>query len=503
MRILALVTIVISIVLTGCRDPEEAAMNQLQEQGYGFLISDFHQAATDGDEVAVAEFLAAGMKADVEAADGTTAFHLAVVNQQDAVATALLEAGADPDQRLNSGRTALTEIATRTGDDLQLLDSLLAKGADPRAKDATGMTAMIAASLGGHVDAVRRLVERDLRSLDKALMLAAASGHTHCMEVVIEHGAYVNCRSHDTRTPLMLAAAKGHHQAALLLLQHNVNRFATDDQGRDAAEWADVSGHQALANTLRDTSTLRWAPGRVTQIEVEGTDSLSQDLVASVNGQVLTLTEIDIREDPDTIAAMPPEPERPILDAPLAVNVQPSPTVGSSASSSASKPMAAVDLKRDLKLGRYEEGFIPILLTSVQADNQSAEIRILTQQLDRQQVTVRTGEMIPSTHFKVAKISVRSRAAKGGGEIDISEIMAENTDNGSHTRFVSGALTRNFTETYLTLHVGKQRQSFVARLGDKFTISETGQIFKVASIRPHQLLIRDLETSEVLTIERQ
>ena len=71
------------------------------------------------------------------------------------------------------------------------------------------------------------------------------------------------------------------------------------------------------------------------------------------------------------------------------------------------------------------------------------------------------------------------------------------------TRFVSGALTRNFTETYLTLHVGKQRQSFVARLGDKFTISETGQIFKVASIRPHQLLIRDLETSEVLTIERQ
>jgi len=53
------------------------------------------------------------------------------------------------------------------------------------------------------------------------------------------------------------------------------------------------------------------------------------------------------------------------------------------------------------------------------------------------------------------------------------------------------------------LHVGKQRQSFVARLGDKFTISETGQIFKVASIRPHQLLIRDLETSEVLTIERQ
>ena len=51
------------------------------------------------------------------------------------------------------------------------------------------------------------------------------------MDLLLDHGAYVNCRSRDGRTPLMFAVAKGHREAALLLLQRDANRFALASYG--------------------------------------------------------------------------------------------------------------------------------------------------------------------------------------------------------------------------------------------------------------------------------
>ena len=483
------------LALTGCRDREETALLRLQKRGYGFVIGDFHRAASEGDLKAVEDFLEAGMSANVEAADGNTAFRNAIDHRRDHVALALLDAGVTPDQRLGNGRTALIEVATRTGDDLQLLDTLLRKGANPRAIDANGMTAMMAASLGGHVDAVRRLVNRDVRSLDKALMLASATGHTHCMDVVIARGAYVNCRSHDTRTPLMLAAAKGHQQAVALLLQHQANRFETDSSGKTAADWATANGHTALAATLNDISALRWAPDRAVR---RHRDSPLDEPLPSINGQAITITLAANAQVNETRPTAPPsrEPLRPVLDPPTenAADVPPS----SLPTPTRSEP---VDLRRELKLGRFQERFIPMLLTEVNENR--ASVRVLTQPSGQQIATVSPGEVIPGTSLRVSKLTKRSRTAKGGrGEIDVSEMLAEDMATGTSERFVVDSLSSS-PDSHLIVAAGEAPQMFAVRRNDMFSIAETGQQFQVVAIRPHQLLVRDLQEDSVLTIQRE
>ncbi len=529
-----LLLLVFILTIGACRDPEEAALHDLEEDGFGFAVSDFHRAAAQGDVAAVEKFLKAGMAVDVEGEDGQTAFQRAAAMGEDGMVRYLVEAGASTDQRLDGGRTLLIEIAGRTDGDLAMLDFLLEHHADAKAMDAQNLTALMVGAMAGNVDAVRRLAMRDVRSLDKAFLLAAAQGHTHCLEALIEFGAYVNCRSHDGQTPLMYAAGKGHAEAVKLLLRHHANRFAMDESGKTASERAEAASYATLAEILRDTSDL--VPPKV---------PANNEFVPSLDGQLIAFLS---DADPEIHAAAI-EPHRPLLD-PLngppeetaegsnggnppagATGTSPKLPVGRRADEQVpvntttggarGRPTASVDeetqptasndpasvspvnvdLPKELRLGRFNERFEPILITDV--TDKQAKVRLLHRPTTDANaiVMVMVGERIPDTSYEVQKVTKRVRPAKGGGTVDVSEVMVQDRVSQEEQRFVRGTLPRD-ADTHLVVETRRSHQRFAARLGDVFTVAETEEQYAVSDIRPHQLVVRNLTSGDVLTINR-
>ncbi len=506
MRVPILLSLGLFLPLTACRDREEVALSQLEERGYSFAVSAYHGAAANGDVPAVIEYLEAGMAVDVEGENGLTAFQNAASEDHDELVRVLIEAGASPDQRLANGRTMLMRVADRVGGDLRMLEFLLENRADPLAVDSSGMTSLMVSALAGNVDGVRRLSERDVRSLDKALMLASAQGYTHCLEVLIERGAYVNCRSHDTQTPLMYAAGKGHMEATQLLLRHHANRFALDDNGRTAADRAEAANLPALAAILRDTSNLL----------ASGVPA-NNEFLPSLDGQLIVLLSEPMMND--VVGSLDPiEPERPVLEEspdeesmeesdvdpanprPPTLLVKPviiknGEPIGTS-SAATSKP---VDLQTELQLGRFEERFEPLLVTDVDGDK--ASMRLLGRPPEEAMITVLVGQRIPNTSYEVTRVNKRVRPTKGGGMLDISEVYVKSSQKDGEQRFVRNTLPRD-EATHLVVEAKRSKQRFAARLGDVFTIAETQESYTVTDVRPHQLLIRNEETQEILTIDR-
>ena len=441
------------------------------------------------------------MAVDVESA-GETAFTLAAKSDQDEIVRALIEAGAAPDQRLDNGRTMLMRVATRASEDLRMIEFLLDHRADAKAVDGSGMTPLMVAAYMGNVDGVRRLALLDVRSLDKSLMLASARGFTHCMEALIERGAYVNCRSHDQQTPLMYAAGKGHMEAVQVLLRHHANRFAVDESGETATELAEKGGFAALAVVLRDTSSL-----------IAPAIPANNEFLPSLNGQLIAFLSAPVEAE-DVNLLDPIEPDRPLVERPVDDEpredqstqdgpdrasakpvLKPGKVIGTSASVNPKK----FDLKNEIRLGRYEERFEAILVTSVTGDK--AKVHLLDRPVEDAMITVMVGERIPGTSYEVTRMTTRVRPAKGGGTVDVTEVFVRKGQSSEEQRFVRGTLPRD-EETHLVVETTRSQQRFAARMGDVFTSAETQEAYTVTDVRPHQLLVRNESTQEIFTIER-
>ena len=141
-----------------------------------------------------------------------------------AVVQALLEYGADPNDRGPDGRAAL-HLAAQSGN-LDLIAVLLAYGADANAVDATGNTPLAAT--------LRR------KSQQRAAAIAA----------LLAGGADPNVRM-GSETPLHKVARDNDHALAKLLLAHGANVTALDTRGRTPLTVAARKGHIALVAVLR------------------------------------------------------------------------------------------------------------------------------------------------------------------------------------------------------------------------------------------------------------
>lgn len=76
------------------------------------------------------------------------------------------------------------------------------------------------------------------------LHVAARAGHEKCVEVLLEHGAEVDCKTKTGYTPLMLAAEKGHKKTFRSLLEYGASRSATNESGDNAWKIARQHGHR-------------------------------------------------------------------------------------------------------------------------------------------------------------------------------------------------------------------------------------------------------------------
>jgi ankyrin repeat protein len=209
------------------------------------------------DDLALAErLLNAGADIHASTRYGITPLYLAARNGSAALVASLLAAGADPDQQYREGETVLM-TAARTGDPATV-QLLLEHGANVAAReDWHGQTALMWAAAQGHaplipllvahgadIDALSNLEEWERQVTDEPrekwlppggmtpLQFAAREGCVACIQQLLSAGAAIDAATPKGITPLLMAIINGHYDAAWQLVEAGADVNLADDTGR-------------------------------------------------------------------------------------------------------------------------------------------------------------------------------------------------------------------------------------------------------------------------------
>jgi ankyrin repeat protein/mono/diheme cytochrome c family protein len=213
-------------------------------------------AVKAGDVAAARSLLAKKADAAAAEADGTTALHWAVENDNDALVAMLLSAGAKAQVANRHGITPLHRAATNGN--ASIVNRLLAAGADANFATPAGDTPLMMAARTGKTAAIDALITkgaavntRETLRGQTALMWAASENNAAAIRVLVKAGADVHAKSASGMfTPLLFAVRGGHLDAtrALLEVGADVNERLPD--GMSALVLAVYNAHYELASAL-------------------------------------------------------------------------------------------------------------------------------------------------------------------------------------------------------------------------------------------------------------
>lgn len=158
-----------------------------------------------------------------------------------------------------SEKLLLGAFAADEEDSLKRLQEPLEHEVLPEVIDAEnrhGRTALQYASVRGHVEVVKRLVNAKA-GLDVAchfghspLHLASCFGHSAAGKLLLESKANVNATDRVGETPLHSAAYAGHRQMVTHLVEHKVELDRTNLDKRTALHLAALQGHAQVVDIL-------------------------------------------------------------------------------------------------------------------------------------------------------------------------------------------------------------------------------------------------------------
>jgi hypothetical protein len=180
------------------------------------------KAVWEQDLNEVRKLLAQGV--DVNAVDEgvyTTALGAAVANGKLEFVRALLDAGADPNVRNQSGRTALMNLDEDATD--EVVRALVAAGADVSIKDTEGNTVLHTAAAVAKSEVLRALLDAGAsvnartRQGQTALIEAAGNGRLDNVKTLLLAGADPNRKNEGGVTALKLARENDYPEVAALL----------------------------------------------------------------------------------------------------------------------------------------------------------------------------------------------------------------------------------------------------------------------------------------------
>lgn len=195
--------------------------------------SPLHWAVLSGDRALVQQLITEG--ASVWAGRSQSAVEVALLMQDEAMLTFLIEAGGGLDAAGEGGPPPLISAA-REGR-FAVVELLLVRGARVDVVNSLGDTALTLAAMRGHSEVVELLLEHgaevDTVNFygDNALIGATRQQHAEVVRVLLQHGATVDAASRRDKTALMLAARLGYVEIAELLLEYRAVAAAADKHG--------------------------------------------------------------------------------------------------------------------------------------------------------------------------------------------------------------------------------------------------------------------------------
>lgn len=594
---------------TSCGDPQQQSKQVLQARDFKFTVDDFMRAAREGQVSSLRHFLEAGMEVDVRDGEGATAlFRAAQAGRPEAVAF-LLQQNASTEVTGPGGDSPLI-AAARSGSPATVKILLDAK-ADPAFRSEKNWTALTAAAYRGDNETVRLLAPVSSGSLDEALQIAALEGKTEVIDTLLAAGADVFSRSKDNKTALMYAAANGHAEAVRLLLLNGAPRLAMDSEEKVAADYAAEGGHQQVLDILADPSITGVARTK-DPAALEEAEKLVAAATAGVTDTVDAPFEADhvdaaaegaaVAEaagssvvaggQEDAVAAAPLEAE-PALAASAAATKAATKAAGTGtakgASGSAEPPEEMVAVARvtarldtpgaaagetarsepaetferalspeevteaaarvtrprttpsgvvleepapvvksaprrlqgarlagrefadgsteavraHVRMKEFRESQLPIVLEDVPPQGSSARIRVLTETGVPPQVVPAGGE-IRGTGLELVKAERRlvpSKTAEGR-LLDVSRAVVRDRATGRNHLVVKNVAAHSAEATALII-AGENGETFEVREGDEFSVGDTNPVpYRVIDVRPTQVIVENMDTGETATLAR-
>jgi len=153
----------------------------------------------------------------------------------------------------------------------EMLRWLISIGFDPESTMKEGITPLIAAASKGRVDTVFALlrfedVDVNMHSSNHITALHAASleGHLEVMDILLDHGATLECPNKDGCTPVFMAAQNNHTKALRWLIKHGADVETQRFDGTTALQIAISEKHTYVARMLIQAGANVNAKGRFT-----------------------------------------------------------------------------------------------------------------------------------------------------------------------------------------------------------------------------------------------
>jgi len=459
--------LLVAALLFGCGQSKEQAIQELEKLNVKFTPDDFVQSAEKGDLKAIQLFLNAGIDCNAQGVTGITALMAASKYGRLDVVNKLLEQKVNVDAHDKQGVTALMLAAENNH--VEIVQLLLKKNADPNVEDQTGWTALMKAVYQGSTGCTEALAARSRQEVNRALLVAALTGHREIAKILIDNGAEVDSRADDGRTPLMLAAGKGDTDFVSFLLKAGADPTLTDKSGATATSLASAKGHKEVADHLRQAPI---PPGAGPSPQGEVATRKSEEPSGAGTDKDLLL--------------QPEEKKSAVLDSP-----------GTAAANRLTSRSGDSTLTKSTSVVEIKEEFLPVMLADV--SGKKAKIR----PVEGEAYNVAVGDQLKGLDYTVTDVEVRNTEDKDGNPVDDSVVTLRNTKSGQTVALIKGVPAQEHA-AYAILSFPGSEQTLKVEVDQTFSIpNDPGHTYKVLDIRPAQVIIRRIEDNRVSTLEKK
>uniref|UniRef100_A0A0D2YHQ0 F-box domain-containing protein n=1 Tax=Fusarium oxysporum (strain Fo5176) TaxID=660025 RepID=A0A0D2YHQ0_FUSOF len=215
-------------------------------------------AAEYGNVEMVKVLLECGVDIDAQYEGDDTPLHMAMKGNHPETIMVLIEAGANVSSADRSGLQPL-HMVPQCDKSAEIIDALLAKGADLSAVSNDGLTILQSSAEVSNFDVVRLLLERGANpkiSSDRTLLLASRHGQEWIVEHLLNCGCDLEMTDNDGCTPLLAAAQFGSLKVVRMLLIKGANIKATNKSGCESAILAAIGSHADVIRELLGTGNV-------------------------------------------------------------------------------------------------------------------------------------------------------------------------------------------------------------------------------------------------------